>query len=120
MTIDTEMQAQVDAQLLEQGAFAPLEMLFNTGRLAYGDYEAWRRREIELLDDVLMGDRGKVLAEAERAAAYARSIGLLEQSQEFSAWGTDGKLLRASADAKLQRLLASRYIPAHNAPQMDL
>jgi hypothetical protein len=120
MTIDTELQAQVDAQLMEQGAFAPLEMLFNTGRLVYGDYEAWRRREIELLDDVLMGDRGKVLAEMEQAAAYARSIGLVEQSQEFSAWGADGKLLRASADSKLQRLLGNRYIPAQSAPQMDL
>ena len=83
MAIEAELQAQVDAQLMEQGAFAPLDLLFNSGRLIYGDYEAWRRREIELLDDVLMGDRAKILAELERAAAYARSIGLVEQPQEL-------------------------------------
>ncbi len=123
MAIETELQAQVDAQLLEQGAFAPLDLLFNSGRLFYSDYEAWRRREIDLLDEVLMGDRAKILAEMERAVAYARSIGLVEQPQEFSAWGPSGATgpgLRVSADPKLHRLVGTRYLPAQNAPQMDL
>ncbi len=121
MTIDTELQAQVDAQLLEQGAFAPLEMLFNTGRLLYADYEAWRRREIEMLDDVLMGDRDRILAELEQAVAYARNIGLIEQPQELAAWGTEGgRPLRASAVPRLQQLIGNRYLRAQNAPQMDL
>jgi hypothetical protein len=121
MSIELELQAQVEAQLMEQGAFAPLELLFNMGRLMYADYEAWRRRDIELLDDVLMGDREKILSEVERAVSYARSIGLVEQSQEFSAWGTDsGKSLRASSDPRLQRLINNRYLRAQNVPQMDL
>jgi hypothetical protein len=123
--IDTELQAQVDAQLMEQGAFAPLDLLFNSGRLIYGDYEAWRRREIDLLDDVLMGDRTRILAETQRAADYARSIGLVEQAQEFHAWTEDGtgesrKPLRISSDPQLQRLIGCRYVPAQKAPQMDL
>jgi hypothetical protein len=123
--IEKELQAQVDAQLMEQGAFAPLDLLFNSGRLIYSDYEAWRRREIEVLDDVLMGDRAKILAEMERAAAYAKSIGLIEQPQEFFAWGQDSaggrsKPLRSSAEAKMHRLIACRYLPAQNVPQMDL
>jgi hypothetical protein len=131
MAIEAELQAQVDAQLMEQGAFAPLDLLFNSGRLIYSDYEAWRRREMELLDDVLMGDRGKILAELERAAAYARSIGLVEQAQEFFAWGRESvgagaavgavnRPLRISAEPRLQRLIACRYLPAQSAPQMDL
>ncbi len=121
MNIETGLQAQIEAQLMEQGAFAPLEMLFNTGRLVYADYEAWRRREIELLDDVLMGDREKILTELEQAVAYARSIGLVEQSQEFPAWGAEaGQPLRASADSRLQRLIGHRYLRAQNVPQMDL
>jgi hypothetical protein len=123
MAIETELQAQVDAQLMEQGAFAPLDLLFNSGRLFYSDYEAWRRREIELLDEVLMGERANILAELERAVAYARSIGLVEQPQEFSAWGPSGATgpaLRVSADSKLHRLVGTRYLPAQNAPQMDL
>ena len=90
MGIETELQAQVDAQLMEQGAFAPLDLLFNSGRLFYSDYEAWRRREIEVLDEVLMGDRANIVAEMERAVSYARSIGLVEQPQEFPAWGPSG------------------------------
>jgi hypothetical protein len=134
MAIEAELQAQVDAQLMEQGVFAPLDLLFNSGRLIYSDYEAWRRREMDLLDDVLMGDRGKILAELERAAAYARSIGLVEQPQEFFAWGETsaragdaagaghaaGKPLRISAEPKLHRLIGCRYLPAQSAPQMDL
>jgi hypothetical protein len=133
MAIEAELQAQVDTQLMEQGAFAPLDLLFNSGRLIYGDYEAWRRREIELLDDVLMGDRAKILAELERAAAYARSIGLVEQPQDFSAWGQEAagagggvavraanKPLRISAEPTLHRLIGCRYLPAQSAPQMDL
>jgi len=123
MGIETELQAQVDAQLMEQGAFAPLDLLFNSGRLFYSDYEAWRRREIEVLDEVLMGDRANIVAEMERAVSYARSIGLVEQPQEFSAWGTagaSGPALRVSSDAKLHKLVGTRYLPAQNAPQMDL
>jgi len=123
MGIETELQAQVDAQLMEQGAFAPLDLLFNSGRLFYSDYEAWRRREIDLLDEVLMGDRANIVAEMERAVSYARGIGLVEQPQEFSAWGptaASGPALRVSMDSKLQRLVGTRYLPSQNAPQMDL
>jgi hypothetical protein len=126
---DTSLQAQVDAQLLEQGAFAPLELLFNTGRLLYTDYESWRRREMELLDGALMGNPDKIKAELEQAISYARRIGLVEQPQEFLPWHTEStpadsasstRPLRMSMDAKLQKLIGSRYIRAQSLPQMDL
>lgn len=127
-TLDTSLQAQVDAQLLEQGAFAPLELLFNSGRLLYSDYESWRRREIELLDGALMGNPDKIKAELEQAVGYARRIKLVEQAQEFHAWhqgtptsdaGSD-RPLRISMDPQLQRLIGSRYVRAQSVPQMDL
>jgi hypothetical protein len=121
MKIDPELQAQVDAQLIEQGAYATLELLINTGRLLYADYERWRRGEVELLDEVLMGSPKKIRAQAEDAAAYARSIGLVEQAQEFHRWGAqDSKPLRTSADQHLARLIAARFAPAQATPQMDL
>jgi len=127
-TVDSSLQAQVDAQLLEQGAFAPLELLFNSGRLLYSDYEGWRRREIELLDSALMGNTDNIKAEIEQAVSYAKRIGLVEQAQEFHPWQTPGaphagrgeRPLRISMDAQLQRLIASRYIRSQNVPQMDL
>jgi hypothetical protein len=114
----------VDAQLLEQGAFAPLELLFNSGRLLYSDYESWRRREIDLLDGVLMGNPDKIKAEIEQAVSYARRIKLVEQPQEFHAWHQgapgDDRPLRISMDSQLQRLIGSRYVRAQSVPQMDL
>ncbi len=125
--MDSSLQSQVDAQLLEQGAFAPLELLFNSGRLLYSDYEGWRRCEIELLDSVLMGNCEKIKAELEQAAHYARRIGLVEQPQEFYAWHTQApdtgageRALRISLDRGLQRLIGSRYVRAQSVPQMDL
>src|ERR1700682_2902898 len=124
-TIDIALQAQVDAQLLEQGAFAPLELLIDSGRLIPSDYEGWRRNEISCLDDVLMGSKEKIRAQLESAAGYARSIGLVEQLQTFYAWdsaATDNSAepLRISADPRIHTLIASRYVPPQSAPQMDL
>jgi hypothetical protein len=119
-------QAEVDAQLLEHGAFSPLELLFSSGRLFQGDYDAWRRREVEFLDSVLMGNPAKIREELELAACYARSLGLEAQPQEFHAAdaGTAGGIakpaLRISADAYWHQLIASRYVPARQAPQLDL
>lgn len=122
--IDSALQKQVDDQLLEQGAFAVLELLLASGRLAYSDYESWRRCEIEFLDSVLMGSPEKIRAQMEQAVSYARSIGLVEQPQEFTPWQTDAdtsnKPLRISDQPQLHRLMAGRFIPAQQAPQMDL
>ena len=128
--MDSSLQAQVDAQMLEQGAFTPLELLFNSGRLLYSDYESWRRREIEFLDAVLMGNPDKIKAEIEQAVGYARRIKLVEQPQEFHAWHTEGiepgsaassdRPLRISMDPQLQRFIGSRYVRAQSVPQMDL
>lgn len=122
--IDSALQKQVDDQLLEQGAFTVLELLLATGRLAYSDYESWRRQEIEFLDGVLMGSPEKIRAQIEQSVNYARSIGLVEQPQEFTAWHTDtpasNKPLHISAQTDVHRLVAGRFIPAQLAPQMDL
>jgi hypothetical protein len=122
----TSPQAEVDTQLLEHGAFSPLELLFSSGRLFQGDFDAWRRREIEFLDTVLMGSPEKIREELELAATYARSLGLAAQPQEFHALGAaemdgvQGAPLRISAEARWHQLIASRFVPARQAPQLDL
>jgi hypothetical protein len=103
MTIDVELQARVDAQLLEQGAFTVLEFLIDTGRLLPSDYESWRRLEISTLDDVLMGSKEKIRLQIEAAAGYAQSIGLVPQLQSFYSWVSAARdnpadPLRPSAD----------------------
>ena len=118
-----ELQAQVDSLLLEQGAFVPLELLFATGRLLQADYQAWRRRQVRVLDDVLMGNRDSIREELEQSASYARALGLMEERQELDgakAPGAGSAALRISEDARLAALLAIRFIPTQSAPQMDL
>jgi len=117
------VRAQVDALLLEQGAFAPLELLLATGRLLYTDYEAWRQGEVARLDELLMGRREVVREELEQAAAYARALGLTEQPQELlpaDHSGSGSSALRISDDKRLAALIASRYVTTQSAPQMDL
>ena len=121
--VDPVLQGQVDAQLMEQGAYSALELLFNVGRLSHGDYESWRRGELERLDAALMGDPDKIRRQLEAAAAHARNIGLIEQPQEFEQWQREGggsRKLRISSDATLERLIAARFVPAAEVPQLDL
>jgi hypothetical protein len=126
MAVDVALQAQIDAQLLEQGAFSPLEFLIDSGRLLYSDYERWRRGDLDQLDGVLMGDLAKIQLQLEQAASLARSMGLKEQPEDFFAWATPGPANRAhaslviSADPGLRRLIGSRFVPAQKTPQMDL
>ena len=117
------LQAQIDALLLEQGAFAPLELLLVNGRLLYADFEAWRRGEVGRLDEVLMGRREAVREELEQAAGYALALGLVEQPQALGSArdaSVGARTMRVSDDPRLAVLIASRYVPAQLAPQMDL
>ena len=49
----TQVQAAVQQLVMEQGEYAPLELLLATNRLAYEDYRAWREGRLETLDAVL-------------------------------------------------------------------
>jgi hypothetical protein len=124
MQIDSELQGQVDARLLEQGAFAVIDFLLDSGRLLPEDYERWRRGDLGSLDEVLMGSTQKIRAELESAAAYARKIGLVQEQQTFHGWRSDAGAgadpLLVSKDAALRGLIASRFVRAQNAPQLDL
>jgi hypothetical protein len=124
MKIDPELQSQVDAQLLEQGSFAVLDFLMDSGRLLPDDYERWRRGEVGSLDEVLMGSMDKIRSQVETMAHYARKIGLVEEQQTFHPWRADASPgappLTISADAALRALIGARFAPAQDLPQLDL
>lgn len=114
----------VDRQLMEQGAFSPLEWLFSNGCLHYSNYESWRRGEFEYLDARLHGNYESILLRVKEAVDYAVAIGLIAQEQSYGLWHhseqQDLTMLRMSADDATHELLARRYIPARDVPQMDI
>ncbi len=123
--IDAALQGQVDGQLMEQGAFTPLELLIDSGRLLYSDYERWRRREIDTLDEVLMGNRERIQAQLQQAVGYAVAIGLGQESQDFYPWADNAagdmqKPLKISVDRNFAQLVSGRYTPRSDAPQLDM
>ena len=77
----SNVQGLVDQQLLEQGAFSPVEFLLATGRLLYSDYERWRRGEVGNLEEVLLGNPDRIRAQVGQAVEYGRGIGLVAEEQ---------------------------------------
>ena len=69
---------------------------------------------------MLQGDPGRIREQLEAAVAYALDIGLVAQSQITGSWNADGRNLFFSADDKVHRMAAQRFIPRQDAPQMDI
>lgn len=118
--IDTTIQTLVDTQLMEQGAFTPLELLLNSGRLAYADYENWRNGELEFLDEAFLGSPKRIRSLLDNAVAYAQSIQLSSEKQAFNAWNQQGNSLTLSSDDTLHQLLCQRFTSPQDSPQMDM
>jgi len=120
--IDASLQSQIDNQLMEQGAFTPVEFLISIGRLAYADYERWRMGEIEFLDELLLGNPKRIRAQLKSAIAYAEKIGLIAEPQEFDAWHLEGQStkLKLSADETMHHQLSLRFVSRRDSPNFDM
>ncbi len=115
------IQAVVDELLLDFGRYEPLELLQREGRLLYADYEAWRGGEVESLDDLLMGAADAIKQQLQLAAAYAGSLGLVAQTEDYSGWGqADGERLKLHSDPVMNQMLGQVWRPAEDRPQLDL
>jgi hypothetical protein len=117
------VEGEVDGLLLEQGEYMPLELLLQTGRLMYSDYEAWRRGELPYLDQALFGDPGQVLEMLARAEAYLERRGWQPEPLCYRPWGgrtANAAPLRFSANAALDVCFHRRYRRPHDQPQLDL
>ena len=68
--------AAIDRLLLEQGVYAPVELLLVLGRLRFADYEAWRCGDIATLEPALSDAQVGLDKLLEEAATYARALGL--------------------------------------------
>ncbi|WP_290651155.1 hypothetical protein [Aquisalimonas sp.] len=114
--------ALVDEILMEQGEYAPTELLLRLGRLAYSDYEAWRQNTVPSLEQALQGSPRRIRQALNRAAAHCQRLRLDAHTLSYHPWGAAEGLepLRLAEDDDLGRLLATAYRPAAERLQMDL
>ncbi len=126
-TIDPQIQSWVDQQLQECGAYSPLELLLQSIRLDYNDYEAWRRSEFETLDSSLRGNVKKIKQMLQAADTYARHLKLIAEEEDYFPWQSDGSpvgisatALRVSIDKELRTLIGLRFVKQASGPQLDM
>ena len=117
----TQVQAAVDRLVMEQGEYAPLELLLATNRLAYEDYRAWREGRVETLDAVLADGTAETRMWLEGAQAWADALGLAAEPTAHHGWEENaGSVLAASADSGLNALLNTRFRHTREHAQLDL
>ena len=120
-TRTTEVQAAVQQLVMEQGEYAPLELLLATNRLAYDDYRAWREGRLETLDPVLADGSHETRTWLEGAQAWADALGLAGEPAVHHGWEENrGAELVASSDSALNALLNARFRHAREHAQLDL
>lgn len=116
-----EIHGAVDRLLLEQGVYAPVELLLAEGRLTFSDYEAWRCGQIATLEEALAGNPARIRTLLQQAGQYAGKLGLRAERREFLSWGSlSGRGLRVSCDAALEDLCRVHYQRGANETQLDL
>ena len=71
-----EIRERVEELVTEHGAYDPLDLLVQLGRLDAENVETWRKGRGELLADRLSGDPFKIGSLLTSAAQYALSLGL--------------------------------------------
>lgn len=117
-----EVANHVDELLMEQGEYVPVELLLRLGRLAYSDYEAWRRAALPTLAEGLQGSQKRIAGLLEDAATHCRGLGLEAQRRSYAPWGAadDTDALSLARAEALAGLLATGYRPVPERAQMDL
>ena len=112
----------VDDLIAAHGAYSPLALLLETGRLAQDDYDAWCRGEQGTLDAALTEGVEATRRLVEQLDQWARTRVDLTPA-EFSLVGTGeiaGKELIASANAEFDALLRTEFRAAEHPCQDDI
>lgn len=107
-----EIRARVEELLTEHGAYDPLDLLVQLGRLDAEDVETWRKGRGELLADRLFGDLFQIGNLLVSAAQYAVSLGLVPQTATLP--------VRPGQPAGMPADWAGTRYQRVAAPQLDL
>lgn len=118
----TSIPASIDRLLLEQGVYAPVELLLALRWLRFADYEAWRQRKLTTLERVLNGEEVGLPRLLEEAAVHAQALGLKPEQVAYKGWsdGVEELPLRAFDDDSLETAWCTHYGPQTDNRQIDL
>lgn len=116
------MQHDVDNQLMSLGSYSPIEWLLDAGHLQYGDYEAWRMGEFDILEKHIHLPTKELVSHLEKAERFCHKLGLVGETQPFSGWNQSNadKELTLSQSPSITGLLQKQWTRQDDAPQMDL
>lgn len=124
--LPADLQTAMDRVLITHGAYIPVELLLELGRLRYSDYEAWRCGEHSNLEGALAGDARDTVRLLHEAAAWAESLGLEAERQVYFGWGDCAARELAFAHGRrpeADAMLATHYVPpakSADAGQLDI
>lgn len=120
-SVSGELPAAIQQLLSAHGFYSPIELLLATNRLAYDDYQAWRRGDHETLDDLLADGVDAARSFLDEAATWVRGLHL--DAETVPLLGTEmvgGIELTASTNAHLDDLLHTEYRRDVDREQPDL
>ncbi len=116
-----EVQDAVQRLLTKYSEYMPLELLLETNRLDYGDYQDWREGRLENLDAVLADGEQDICTWLDGANSWAVELGLAREPVVHHGWKDNaGTVLTASAHPKLNALLSARFRRSREHRQLDL
>ncbi|MCY3621776.1 MAG: hypothetical protein OXH68_08705 [Gammaproteobacteria bacterium] len=116
-----ELPAAIQQLLSAQGFYSPIELLLATNRLAYDDYQAWRRGDHQTLDDLFPDGVDAARSFLDDAATWVRGLHLDAETVPLLGTETVGGIeLTASANAHLDDLLHTEYRRDVDREQPDL
>ena len=112
----------VDDLIASRGAYSPLELLLDTGRLAQDGYDAWRRGELGTLDAAFTEGVHATRRLVDQLDQWARARpDLIPAGHPLVGTGEiAGKELLASANAQLDTLLRTEFRAAEHPRQDDI
>lgn len=113
---------KVDDLIASRGAYSPLELLLDSGRLARDGYDAWRRGERQTLDAALTEGVQATRRLVEQLDRWARArADLTPAGHPLVGIGEiAGRDLLASADGQLDVLLRTEFRAAERSRQGDI
>ncbi|MDQ6972908.1 MAG: hypothetical protein Q9M30_09680 [Mariprofundaceae bacterium] len=113
--------ALVEQTLAEHGAWDMVSFLLTCHRLRQADYEAWRMGAVECLEDVITGNRQRIMEMLQSALAHANSMGLVDTLITWHGWGRlAGQTLRLFHDDETNRQFHLLLSPRQDRAQLDL